>query len=233
MAQSGSAPRSHRGGQGFKSPQLHPQPGQGSSLTWLFCVRSECGGARSPRAAASRAERRRGRGPLPCQSAAAADLRVRIPVRACACTRRSGATSVKPGTVGRMRVSCTAEGYPQPPPPAGAAPGLGHALPGAAQPNRRRGRWSRRSRSGLAGQRGGISRCRENSQVGRGSVAPGVRCPVIRPSRWCPPFRMEAFPQGSVHGQGRSRRMLRGCERCRRTRRVTAGPVCSGLFMCI
>ncbi|MBB5997790.1 hypothetical protein HNR25_001541 [Streptomonospora salina] len=35
---------------------------------------------------------------------------------------------MKPGTVGRMRVSCTAEGYPQPPPPAGAAPGLGHAL---------------------------------------------------------------------------------------------------------
>src|SRR5580704_2196877 len=26
VAQSGSAPRSHRGGQGFKSPQLHPKP---------------------------------------------------------------------------------------------------------------------------------------------------------------------------------------------------------------
>ena len=25
VAQSGSAPRSHRGGQGFKSPQLHPE----------------------------------------------------------------------------------------------------------------------------------------------------------------------------------------------------------------
>ncbi len=26
VAQSGSAPRSHRGGQGFESPQLHPEP---------------------------------------------------------------------------------------------------------------------------------------------------------------------------------------------------------------
>src|SRR3981081_2024218 len=35
VAQSGSAPRSHRGGQGFKSPQLHPNP---QVKTMIACV---------------------------------------------------------------------------------------------------------------------------------------------------------------------------------------------------
>jgi hypothetical protein len=41
VAQSGSAPRSHRGGQGFKSPQLHPEtPGQTSSRLLIHSART-------------------------------------------------------------------------------------------------------------------------------------------------------------------------------------------------
>lgn len=48
MAQTGSAPRSHRGGQGFKSPQLHTDKaltGKNASQGLSLCL---CDGESSP-----------------------------------------------------------------------------------------------------------------------------------------------------------------------------------------
>jgi hypothetical protein len=62
VAQSGSAPRSHRGGQGFKSPQLHPRsealsplPGEASKAPYSSKVQQQfhSSGARSSRLWAS------------------------------------------------------------------------------------------------------------------------------------------------------------------------------------
>src|SRR6266702_7283865 len=59
VAQSGSAPRSHRGGQGFKSPQLHRVlAGQSLFCGWLPVAAAAAAGAKSHASGMAEAIRR-------------------------------------------------------------------------------------------------------------------------------------------------------------------------------